>query len=525
MRSPIFGLFFLLLSCWLLSCSKTDAPQPPKASLTINSSIVSFPSTGGKDSIIITSTEKWKLTKPETDTWLRSSLDSGGPGTTTVYLESDANVISTARTSSITITSVGAPLPPVQVVVSLEHEVIVNGFSNHRAKGGETITIFGRGYSRTLSENQVTINGKNAIVNSATNTNLTVTVPSKAGSGPVIVRVNNKADTSERDLIYNWVGVVTIIAGGENGEGGFLDGKGTAARFSHPQGICFDANGNLYVADYNNYKVRKIGADGMVATIPGRFPGSDPASNTDYGLPTAVSVDPSGNLYVCEFNSNGISKVTPYGTVTMFAGGNAAGLVNGAGTAASFYWPADITVDGSGNVFVADMENLCVRKITPAGVVTTFAGGQWGYQDGTGPEARFNRPIGMDIDKNGNLYVADFFNNRIRKITPAGIVTTLAGIGTFGSEDGHALTEASFQKPFAVAVAPDGTLYVSENSGDKTIRMIGNNGKVETIVSFTVAGTGAPFAFSSINGMKVHPNGTLYATDYYNNRICMLTYQ
>ena len=179
----------------------------------------------------------------------------------------------------------------------------------------------------------------------------------------------------------------------------------------------------------------------------------------------------------------------------------------------------------TGNMYIADKDNLCIRKITPNADVTTFAGGQWGYQDGVGQASRFNRPMGIAIDAQGNLYVTDYFNNRIRKITPSAVVSTLAGTGSYGSQDGQALTEATFAHPIAIAVASNGIVYVSENEGDCIIRLITPNGKVETIASFKDAVSGSPFNFGGIYGLAIDKNGVLHASDYYNNRICKITYK
>jgi len=158
-------------------------------------------------------------------------------------------------------------------------------------------------------------------------------------------------------------------------------------------------------------------------------------------------------------------------------------------------------------------------------IVTTFAGVRGGYEDGAGTLAKFKRPMGIDIDEAGNLYVTDYYNNRIRNISPAGMVTTIAGTGSLGSNDGNALTEAEFDHPYAIRVAPDGTMYVSEVDIDNTIRFIKPNGKVETIGAFISATTREPLQFYGLNGLAIDKNGVLYASDNYNYRICKLTYK
>lgn len=523
MTGRYINSFIALALIFLLSCSKTDNNR---VSVEIRSSktAISFLPEGGSDTITITATEKWKITLPPNINWFQLSKDSGDAGVTSIYITAQPNITNASRTTAFTINSLGQPVNPVSVQVNQSHDLKILGFTDTEAPGGATVNILGKGFSVVPLENNVRINGLNAVVQTATNTYLTVTVPFSAGSGPIIVSVANKSDTSDIDFIYQWVGEVTVIAGGTQG---YLDGQGTAARFNRPQGIRFDNNNNMYVADYANSKVRKITASGTVTTLPGRIPSwSNPTGpNTDYALPTATVIKNNGEVMVVEYNSHSISKFIPPSSVALFAGGIVSGNQNGNGTAASFYHPVDIAMDASGNMYIADMDNLCIRKITPTGDVTTFAGGQWGYLDGTGTSARFNRPMGIDADAQGNLYVTDYYNHRIRKITPTGVVTTLAGNGFSDIRDGDALSQASFFNPTAIAVASNGIVYVTQGGSYNTIRLIKPNGKVETIISFKEAVSGAPFNFTGIYGIELDINGVLHASDYYNNRICRITYR
>ena len=173
-----------------------------------------------------------------------------------------------------------------------------------------------------------------------------------------------------------------------------------------------------------------------------------------------VAVDSSGNVYVADNLNFLIRKITPAGVVTTFAGSGVSGSDNG--TAASFNMPTGIAVDSSGNVYVTDGTTLSIRKITPAGVVTTFAGsGTSGVADGTGTAASFNLPMSIAVDSSGNLYVPDMINSLMRKITPAGVVTTLAASGTAGSTNGIG-TAASFASPYGIAADSSGNLYVTD---------------------------------------------------------------
>jgi sugar lactone lactonase YvrE len=275
-------------------------------------------------------------------------------------------------------------------------------------------------------------------------------------------------------------GVVTTLAG-QAGLCGYADGTGTAAQFQHPTGITVDTAGNLYVADSDNNAIRKITPAGVVTTLAGLSSGSADGTGTAAGFyfPVGIVLDAFGNLYVADTDNCTIRKITPAGVVTTLAGkAGVAGSADGTGTAARFSFPFGITIDKSGNLYVADNGNATIRKITPFGVVTTLAGqaGVPGSADGTGTAARFNLPRGIAADASGNLYVTEATsgpsNNTIRKITPAGVVTTLAGkAGNFGSKDGRGAV-ARFYFPAGLSIAPDGKMYVADLN-NATIRKIG----------------------------------------------------
>jgi len=265
---------------------------------------------------------------------------------------------------------------------------------------------------------------------------------------------------------------VTTLAG--IGSPGYANGTGTAASFNYPTGVAVDGSGNLYVADQHNHLIRKITSAGVVTTLAGI--GSQGYANgtgtaASFNYPWGVAVDGSGNLYVADQGNHLIRKITSAGVVTTLAGSGSSGSADGTGTAASFHDPTGVAVDGSGNLYVADKNNHLIRKITSAGVVTTFAGsGSSGSADGTGTAASFYRPDGVVVDGSGNVYVADRNNHLIRKITSAGVVTTLAGSGSAGSADGTG-TAASFSYPSGVAVDGSGNVYVGD-SDNHLIRKI-----------------------------------------------------
>ena len=179
-----------------------------------------------------------------------------------------------------------------------------------------------------------------------------------------------------------------------------------------------------------------------------------------------MAVDSSGNVYVTDENNHRIRKITTNGVVSTLAGTNAEGFKDGTASTAQFYYPYGVAVDSSGNVYVADSNNHRIRKITPEGVVTTFAGSTEGFADGTGNTAQFYYPAGVAVDSSGNVYVTDNGNHRIRKITSAGVVTTFAGTGTKDFADGAANT-AKFRYPSDVAVDSSGNVYVADERDDR----------------------------------------------------------
>lgn len=259
-------------------------------------------------------------------------------------------------------------------------------------------------------------------------------------------------------------GMVSTLAGSVQG---FADGMGTAAKFAFPNGIAIDASGNLYVSDAGNNRIRKITPAGMVSTLAGD------AGISIFYQPLGVGVDATGNVYVADTDNNRIRKITPGGVVSTFAGSDnrLGGHVDGAGTVARFWVPVGVAVDAAGNVYVTEgAGNHLVRKITPAGVVSTFAGSVEGFADGVGAAAKFYRPVSPAVDAAGNIYLSDVGNNRIRKITPAGEVSSLTVAQPVGNTDGPIAT-ALFQGPLGVAVDAAGNLYISD-SNNQRIRKI-----------------------------------------------------
>jgi hypothetical protein len=324
-------------------------------------------------------------------------------------------------------------------------------------------------------------------------------------------------------------GVVTTLAG-QAVTSGSANGAGSVARFNIPSGAVVDGNLNVYISDYGNEVVRKISLAGVVVTMAGTagVTGTNNGTGTAarFNGPAGVAVDGSGNVYVAEYQNHAIRKITPAGVVTTLAGRPGTfGTNNGTGTAARFTNPIGVAVDTSGAVYVGDYGNNAIRKITPLGAVTTLAGlvGTSGTNDGVGVAARFNQPYDVAVDGSNYVYVADFGNNCIRKVAPDGTVTTLAGLcGTSGSDDGTNST-ARFYNPFGVAVDSAGNLFIGD-TGNQLIRKITPDGVVTTIggqvgTSGSTDGSGSQAQFNSPAGLAVDPNGFVYVTDSGNHTI------
>ena len=265
------------------------------------------------------------------------------------------------------------------------------------------------------------------------------------------------------------VRTVSTLAGSTYG---FADGNGTAAKLSEPSGVAVDALGVVYVADKANHRIRKISVTGDVTTLAGTgsttFSDGNPGTGTFY-LPIGIAVHSSGTVYVADSGNNRIRTLTVGGMVSTLAGSATGDYADGLGAAAKFFGPEGIAVDSASNVYVGDSINHRIRRVTPAGLVSTLAGsGTPAFADGTGGAASFQYPSGVAVAA-GTLWVADAGNERIRKVASAGETTTLAGSGAFTPFADGVGAAASFNTPQGVALDTDGNAYVADE-GDHRIR-------------------------------------------------------
>jgi sugar lactone lactonase YvrE len=349
-------------------------------------------------------------------------------------------------------------------------------------------------------------------------------------------------------------GTITTVAG--TGAGGFSGdgGPATDAQLSAPSGVAVDAAGNLFIADISNDRIRKVDTAGTITTVAGNgtwgFSGDGgPATNAELNGPQGVTVDPAGNLFIADSWNNRIRKVDTAGTITTVAGTGGGGPVvptpaswsdnqanttvagNGDGgpaTSAQLFNPSGVTVDLAGNLFIADTGNSRIRKVDTTGTITTVAGtGTNGFSGDGGPatSAQLSTPLGVAVDPASNLFIADSWNNRIRKVDTAGTITTVAGNGTGGfSGDGGPATKAEFSGPSDVAVDPAGNLFIADQYNQR-IRKVDTTGTITTVAGNGTngfSGDGGPATGAQLggpSGVAVDAAGDLFIADTGNNRI------
>ncbi|MGP8215590.1 MAG: T9SS type A sorting domain-containing protein [Bacteroidia bacterium] len=328
--------------------------------------------------------------------------------------------------------------------------------------------------------------------------------------------------------------IITTIAGngiqGSSGDGG----PATAAELGGPHFVTLDDTGNIFIADYANARIRKINQAGIITTFAGigavGYSGDGgQATSAELFAPTCIVFDAEHNAYIADAGNARIRKITTAGVITTIAGDSTAGY-NSDGiqaTMAELSHPTGVAIDNSGNVYIADENNNRIRKVNSAGIISTIAGtGTPGYNgDGiAATSAQLQAPTGITVDTLGNLYIADYYNARIRKIDNAGTISTIAGNGTEAySGNGVTATSAELYYPYSTAIDTKGNVYIAD--GYNAIRKVSFTGIITTIAGDTIggySGDNGPATAAELNspqGVFIDAEGNIYIADTFNDRI------
>jgi hypothetical protein len=388
---------------------------------------------------------------------------------------------------------------------------------------GTVVTFTGSGFSTNAQEIEVLFGGMKGEIITNDATSIVARVRGGSSTGNVQIKIRDK-ETQGPVFTYSEAGEAFPYAG--SAFEGLENGDTLSARFTLPWGIDADANGNVYVADRGNHVIRKITPQGVVSTLAGSgFPGyaDGNASEAEFNDPVDVAVDVAGNVYVSDFLNTCIRKINPAGVVSTYAGvAGEMGASNGTLTEARFAGPAGLAFDAGGNLYIADFFNHRIRKITPAGAVSTLAGSTAGCTNGTGAAAQFNAPLSIAVDGGANLYVTDGLNHSIRKITQAGVVTRIAGNCASGFADGAA-GSAQFNSPVGIALDSDGNVIIADGGNNRIRKLYVSTNTVGTVAGKATAGNdfgvGPNASFNGPVDLVNLTGNTFLQVDFFNHRI------
>jgi prepilin-type N-terminal cleavage/methylation domain-containing protein len=295
----------------------------------------------------------------------------------------------------------------------------------------------------------------------------------------------------------------------------------TGSAITQMVGIAKNPTGGFYIADGAGSKIWSVNSSGVVSLLAGSYGGSSDGTgaSAQFYYPSGIDVDAAGNVFVADGQNHRIRKVTPAGVVTTIAGGNTSGYADGVGASALFNFPASLAVAADGAIYVADYGNNRIRKVLQNGTVTTYSGNGNGMVDGAASVAKFSQPRGIALATDGTMYITDSYNGRIRKIATDGAVSTVAGAG-FGTADGTGAA-ARFNNPNAIKLGEGNILYVTD-SGSHRIRKVTLEGVVTTLTGTTQGytdGSNAIAQFYNPSAFVLDDAGTMYVTDTNNNKI------
>jgi sugar lactone lactonase YvrE len=397
-----------------------------------------------------------------------------------------------------------------------------------------------------------TIGGANALVGFAGLTpggiglaQFNIQVPNNLSSGstfPLVINFNGATSAPVNIAVRSAAVIsaftITTVAGTGNPGYAGDGGAATASQVNHPQGVVADALGNLFIADSQNARIREIKPDGTISTVAGTgqfgFSGDGGSALNAQLDASGVAVDAAGNLYIADGNNGRVRKVSANGTITTVAGTGQLTYSGDGGPAiaAGIGSVSSIAVDSTGNLYIAAPLSARIRKVSVDGTITTVAGnGLSGYSGdgGLATNASLNNPFGVGLDSAGNIYIADSTNGRIRKVTPNGTITTVAGGQSFGNlGDGGPATSANLAFPEGMAVDVFGNLYIADTDNHR-IRLVGIDGTIKTVAgtgNSAFSGDDGPATKADLNfpnGVAVDTAGNVYVADSVNNRIRKLT--
>ena len=401
--------------------------------------------------------------------------------------------------------------------ISIRIDSIFPNEGNYRTE----VLIFGNNFDQLPSSAFVTLNNKHCTILSKSNTLLKLKLPERAGSGAFQIHAGAQV-FSAYTFSYHFIYATSTVAG--DGTIGLRNGPGNQAQFYYLVGIVKDSKGDYFITDYYNSVVRKMDKNYNITTYAGSVFGLTEGNRTTakFALCSGIAIDNQDNIYIGDTYNHRIRKITNDGIVSTVAG-SSWGYVDDVGINAKFNQPKGIALDSKGNLYIADYNNDRVRKLMPNGRVETYAGSTKGYQDGVGTNAKFNYVNNLCVDAYNNVYVSDASNNRIRKIDTNRIVTTFAGDGTVGLQDGL-LISFKFSEPKGVYIDNNQNVWVPDFGNHVLRKIIANS--ITTLIGSTQGfqeGENRSAKFNYPGYLLFEGDSLILMCDTYNQRIRKIT--